>query len=146
MRSVTQPLKRRRRNRDGAGQTAAVLVIGAALAAALFAGGKYVVMRTPAVPLPVRVATAKPAVSQGGVRVTTAASNDEIYTGSILYMPFEGRVCHQLLFDNRNGNFTDNGTVDCLSAAYEGEDGVPRQWSSARARVISMAFRKTLGP
>jgi hypothetical protein len=82
---------------------------------------------------------------QHWVRPATAAprSAGEIYTGSVLYMPDEGRNCHQMLFDNQTGRFTDNGAVDCENAAYRGVDGnLSKQWSSARARVIADGFRQ----
>jgi len=73
---------------------------------------------------------------------TTARNAAEIYTGSVLYMPQEGRNCHQMLFDNNTGRFTDNGAVDCENAAYRGIDGnLSKQWSSTRARVIADGFR-----
>lgn len=70
------------------------------------------------------------------------ASSDEIYTGSILYMPNVNMTdtCHQWLFDNRDGSLTDNGLVDCVRAAYRGLEP-PKRWSVARAQVISSGFR-----
>jgi len=82
---------------------------------------------------------------QHWVRPATAAARNagEIYTGSVLYMPDEGRNCHQMLFDNQTGRFTDNGSVDCENAAYRGVDGnLSKQWSSTRARVIADGFRQ----
>ena len=81
---------------------------------------------------------------QHWVRPATAARNaGEIYTGSVLYLPQEGRNCHQMLFDNQTGRFTDNGSVDCENAAYRGVNGnLSMQWSSARARVIADGFRQ----
>jgi hypothetical protein len=81
--------------------------------------------------------------AQHWVRPAPVARNGgEIYTGSVLYMPQDGRNCHQMLFDNQTGRFTDNGSVDCENAAYRGVDGnLPKQWSSARARVIADGFR-----
>ena len=70
------------------------------------------------------------------------SDDDEIYTGSILYMPDMGNVCRQLLFDNQNGQFTDNGYVDCERAAYRSRMDQPKRWSAARVRVISDGFRK----
>ena len=70
------------------------------------------------------------------------ANDDELYTGSILYMPHTGNVCRQLLFDNLNGRISDNGYVDCERAAYHGADNGPKQWSVARAKVISTGFRR----
>jgi len=67
-------------------------------------------------------------------------SDEEIYTGSILYMPNDGKVCRQLLFDNQTGQLTDNGYVGCEQAAYNGIDG-PKHWTTARIRVIASGFR-----
>jgi hypothetical protein len=69
-----------------------------------------------------------------------AAKGDDIYTGSILYMPDTSNVCHQWLFDNQTGQFTDKGSVDCQEAADQSLDG-PKNWSTARIRVISTGFR-----
>jgi len=66
-----------------------------------------------------------------------APSDDEIYTGSILFTPIEGRTCHQYLFDNRTGRIRDNGNVDCERSRYAGSKNSP----VARARAISAAFR-----
>jgi hypothetical protein len=81
---------------------------------------------------------------QHWMRPATAARNaGETYTGSVLYMPQEGRNCRQMLFDNQTGLFTDNGSVDCDNAAYRGVDGnLSKQWSSNRARVIADGFRQ----
>jgi hypothetical protein len=68
-------------------------------------------------------------------------NDDEIYTGSILYMPDTSNVCHQWLFDNHNGQFRDIGYVDCERAFYQGGPDSPKQWSAARVRVISTGFR-----
>ncbi|HEX3936174.1 MAG TPA: hypothetical protein VHX43_01620 [Xanthobacteraceae bacterium] len=68
-----------------------------------------------------------------------ASKDDDIYTGSILYMPDASNLCHQWLFDNQSGRFADNGSVDCESA-YQGFDG-PKRWSAARVKVISDGFR-----
>jgi len=72
---------------------------------------------------------------------TAVADDAEIYTGSILYFPDRGSLCRQLLFDNQNGQFSDNGYVDCARAAYHGAAEQPKQWSAARVRVISTGFR-----
>jgi len=71
-----------------------------------------------------------------------ATSGDEdIYTGSILYMPDRGNGCRQIMFDNRNGQLTDNGYVDCEVAFSRSADEGPKKWSAARVRVISDGFR-----
>jgi hypothetical protein len=100
-----------------AAHTAGVIAMAALLAVGLYATGKYIAARQ-------------------------QASAGEFYTGSILYMPDEGRTCHQRLFDNRTGRFSDNGPVDCVNAAYQGASGSPKLWSAARARVISSGFRE----
>jgi hypothetical protein len=75
------------------------------------------------------------------VTAAAAASNgDDIYTGSILYMPYSSDICHQWLFNNQDGQLTDNGFVDCQRAAYRGLDA-PKRLSVARAQVISSGFR-----
>jgi hypothetical protein len=69
-----------------------------------------------------------------------AAKGDDIYTGSILYMPDTSNVCHQWLFNNQNGQFIDKGNVNCEEAANQAFDG-PKAWSAARIGVISAGFR-----
>jgi hypothetical protein len=117
--------KARPQKRDTVRQTAAVIAVGAVLGGSLFGAGEYIAARQKAAAAASAVAT---------------ASDDEIYTGSILYMPNEGRTCHQLLFDNRSGRFSDNGYVDCVNAAYR-SPSEEKQWSAARVRVISTNFR-----
>ena len=106
-------------------QSFGVVAVGAVLGTGLFAIADYFTV-------------------QHWVRPAAAARNaGEIYTGSVLYMPQEGRNCRQMLFDNHTGRFTDNGSVDCENAAYRGVDGnLSKQWSSARARVIADGFRQ----
>jgi hypothetical protein len=106
-------------------QTLGVVAVGALLGTSLFAIADYF-------------------TEQHWVRPAPAARNaGEIYTGSVLYMPPEGRNCRQMLFDNNTGRFTDNGSVDCENAAYRGVDGnLPKQWSSARTRIIADGFRQ----
>jgi hypothetical protein len=115
----------RRRPRNGSGQVWAIVTVGLFLGAGAFGISLYVAI------------TRQDAAVAG---VWTAADDDEIYTGSILYMPDSGNLCRQLLFDNQNGQISDNGYVDCDRAAYHGA-ATPKQWSAARARVISSGFR-----
>jgi hypothetical protein len=114
-------------SRDSVRHTAGVIAMGALLAVGMYATGKYIAARQQA---------------SAAQSAAAAASAGEFYTGSILYMPDEGRACHQLLFDNRTGHFSDNGSVDCVNAAYQGANGAPKLWSAARARVISSGFRE----
>jgi hypothetical protein len=67
-------------------------------------------------------------------------NDDEIYTGSILFVPNDGKICRQLLFDNRKGLINDNGLVDCAHAYYR--SATDMQVSAAgRAQIISESFR-----
>ncbi len=103
-------------------QPIVVVAIAVTLAVGAFAADKYAAAQRQAAP-----DAAEP-------------SDQEIYTGSILYMPNDGRICRQLLFNNHDGRFTDNGYVDCEGAAYRGSLDVPKQWSAARLHVISTGF------
>jgi hypothetical protein len=118
--------KSKPRRRDGKRQVLVVLTIGAAIALGLFATDQVVTERQ----------------RDNAVKAAAAAQSDEeIYTGSILYSPDDGRLCHQVLFDNQTGAFTDNGNVDCARAAYHSLNEPPKEWSVARVRVISTGFR-----
>ena len=128
----------RPRRRDSVRQIAAVVAVAVSLAGGLFAAGRYIAAR----PLVGHLATpAAGAATTKAAAAGTAVGDDDIYTGSILYMPEEGRTCRQLLFDNQTGRFSDNGYVDCVNAAYH-SPGEPKLWSAARARVISNGFRR----
>jgi hypothetical protein len=123
MNRFPRPSKIRRRSGDRRHVTI-VAAIGAVLALGGFAAESYVAARHPA------------------IAAAGAPGDDEIYTGSILYMPAEGKICRQMLFDNHTGQFSDNGYVDCERAAYHGQGGPPKEWSAARMHVISSGFRR----
>jgi hypothetical protein len=130
--------KSRKGSRDGFRQAAVVTATGVVLVAGLFAAGGYVIQqqRGPA------TVKAFMKTGPGNAKVASASGgDDEIYTGSILYIPYEGTNCRQILFDNRNGRLTDNGYVDCQSAEAQSGIGSPKQWSAARVRVIRDGFR-----
>ena len=112
-----------RRVRQGSRQVWAIVAVGVCLGASAFGMSRY-------------VAAAREAVASAG-----AATDDEIYTGTILYMPASGNACRQLLFDNQNGQFTDNGYVDCYQATARGADDISRLWSSSRSRVVKSGSR-----
>jgi len=116
-------LRARPRGGEGSRQALIVIAVGTLLAIGLLASGGYVISKHRPAP------------------VVTAVNDDEIYTGSILYIPDEGKICHQIIFDNQTGFLGDNGEVDCERAAYHGAQGTPKLWSAARARVISTGFR-----
>jgi hypothetical protein len=115
---------RRARAGGGAQQAAiAAVAIAAVLGLGALTTGQYLV-----------------AAKRQAARTYTPAKGDDIYTGAVLYMPDTGDVCHQWLFNNQNGQFTDKGNINCEEAAEQGLDG-PKAWSAARIGVISAGFR-----
>jgi hypothetical protein len=126
---LTRRSRNRLRGQGRAGQTAIMVGVGALLAAGLSATGEFEIPRS-------RLGA--------GTAVATALApgENDFYTGSILYTPREGKTCRQVLFDNQTGRLTDNGLVDCERAAYRRASPLPKQWSAARMRVISMGFRE----
>ncbi len=127
MQRSVRPAKKARRAGNRPGQVGLVLAIGVFLGLAAFGTDNYV--------------TAKKAAAKAAA-AALVASDQEIYTGSILYMLDRGDLCRQLLFDNQNGQFTDNGYVDCERASYRNPNEDAKHWSAARVRVISSGFRE----
>jgi hypothetical protein len=119
--------KARTRGRERWRQIVFLVAIASVLAMGLFAAGEFKIEQF----LP-RQSAAEPAATP---------REEEIYTGSILYLPGLGTTCRQFLFDNRNGRIQDNGLVDCEQAYYRGMGQSARQWSTPRAVVISQSFR-----
>ena len=119
MRKGQRAKKRRRRSERGR-RFAAVVAVTFLLAAGFFAATEP----------RIQLAAAKPA---------PVPSDAEIYTGSILFVPDDGRVCRRFLFDNRTGRFSDSGLVDCESAYYR-TPGTASP-SAARTLAISETFR-----
>jgi hypothetical protein len=120
MRSTsTSRSKKRARVRGRSRLMVVVASLGGVLATGLFATREIEIPRSPAA-------------------AVIMPSDDELYTGSILYMPRQGTFCRQVLFDNRTGRLNDNGLVDCESAIYRSASSTP----NARARTISAGFRE----
>jgi hypothetical protein len=71
---------------------------------------------------------------------TAEVVNGQVYVGSILFFPDSGSRCHQMYFNNRDGQFSDKGAVDCTRAAYESTKDAPKNWSVARTEVIAKGF------
>jgi hypothetical protein len=134
--TVSRRSKRRNSSSDGFRHVAVVIGFGAVLSAGLFAGGYAVQQQF--MPNLLKAFTGS---GRGGNKTASAVGSGEIYTGSILYLPYEGSNCRQLLFDNRNGRFTDKGYIDCEEASSQSGINSPKQWSAARAKVISEGFR-----
>lgn len=124
MRKYARRSKIRWRSREVQRQTVIVVAMAALLSFGLLQIGEYVAQRQ--------------RTTAGENVVAASASDDEIYTGSILFPTIKGRICHQLLFDNRTGRISDKGNVDCERAQYAAD---PKNWGASRARAISAAFR-----
>jgi hypothetical protein len=122
MRRPKQRTKRRNSRSERVRRSTAVAAVLALLAAGLFAARDVKIQLTSAKPVP-------------------TPSDDEIYTGSILFVPDDGKVCRRVLFDNRTGRLSDGGLVDCESAYYRSPNTPPAQMSVARTQAISETFR-----
>ena len=122
MRRPKQRMKRRNSRSERVRRIMAVAAVLGLLTAGLFAARDAKIELTAAKPV------AKP-------------RDDEIYTGAILYVPDDGKVCRRVLFDNRTGQLSDGGLVDCESAYYRSPNTPPAQMSVARTQAISETFR-----
>jgi hypothetical protein len=69
-----------------------------------------------------------------------AVVDGQVYIGSILFFPDSGNRCHQMYFNNRDGQYSDKGAVDCTRAIYESTKDAPKSWSVARTEVIAKGF------
>ena len=70
-------------------------------------------------------------------------SDDELTTGSIVFVPVLGNKCRQNLIDNRTWQVRENGTVPCdkaLGASSSYRAGID---SATRLGVIRDSFRKS---
>jgi hypothetical protein len=68
-------------------------------------------------------------------------NDDEIYTGSILFVPVDGDHCWQRFLDNQSGRLWDNGFVSCEAAAPHSLISQPGRYSSAgRVDAIRKGF------
>jgi hypothetical protein len=122
MRRPKQRTKRRSGRSERRRRIAAIAAVLAVLTAGLFAARET----------KIELFAAKP---------VAMPSDDEIYTGSILFVPDDGKVCRRFLFDNRNGRLSYGGLVDCDSAYYRSPNAPPAQMSVARTQAISETFR-----
>lgn len=121
MNRFERPVNKSRRKSFSLRQALVVVAVGSFLGAGALGIDRYIILQREAA-------------------AAVAPDVDVIYTGSILYTPSMGSFCRQLLFDNRNGEFADNGYVDCDTADYHSAVDGPKHWSAARVRVISNGF------
>lgn len=81
------------------------------------------------------------AAYRGNAKATIPAdvnNGEKPYTGSILFVPPRGDFCAEWKFDNRNGNMSDNGQVNCsVMAPKDPNEGL----SAMRMRSIGKAFK-----
>ncbi|MGH6768604.1 MAG: hypothetical protein ACRECO_06230 [Xanthobacteraceae bacterium] len=69
-----------------------------------------------------------------------AMTEDDLTTGSIVFVPTHGNRCRNSLIDNATWRIRDNGYVDCRTALSRNAN-VPRlNWSTARTHAIRQGF------
>jgi hypothetical protein len=71
-----------------------------------------------------------------------AATNGEVYTGSIIVVPSEGYQCWKLLLDNRTGRTWEGGYIDCDTVVEAEEKTKTWAMSAERLQQVQAAFRK----
>jgi hypothetical protein len=117
-----RPVQRLRRQRSALRQgIITALALAACLALAVLGTDEFLARRA--------AAAASAAVVDG-----------QAYIGSILFFPDSGNRCHQMYFNNRDGQYSDKGAVDCTRAIYESTKDAPKNWSVARTEVIAKGF------
>ena len=68
--------------------------------------------------------------------------DDDLATGSIIFVPILGNTCRKKLIDNATWQIRDNGLVDCRAALAQGAHGNQLGWSASRVDVIRHGFYK----
>lgn len=101
------------------------LEIGAAFVAVLISGAVFMIREAP---------------RSAPRTVAAAPADDDLTTGSIIFMPVAGDICRNHLIDNATWMIRDNGVVDCRTALAR--YAPPRRvgWSPARIDVIRAGF------
>jgi len=66
--------------------------------------------------------------------------DQDLTTGSILFVPPTGNACRERLIDNATWRIRDKGIVDCDTALARHATVKARQWSSQRVDVIRGGF------
>jgi hypothetical protein len=67
-------------------------------------------------------------------------TDDELATGSIIFVPILGNNCRKKLIDNATWQIRDSGPVDCRAALAQGAYGNQLGWSTSRVDVIRNGF------
>ena len=69
-------------------------------------------------------------------------TDDDLATGSIIFVPILGNTCRKRLIDNATWQIRDYGPVDCRAALARGAHGNELGWSTSRVDVIRHGFYK----
>jgi hypothetical protein len=72
-----------------------------------------------------------------------ATGDDDLTTGSIVFVPIHGNRCRNRLIDNTTWRIRDNGYVDCKEALAQYTTGPRLNLSAARASAIRRGFNPT---
>lgn len=67
-------------------------------------------------------------------------ADDELATGSIIFVPVLGNNCRKKLIDNATWRIRDSGPVDCRVALARGAHGNESGWSTSRVDIIRNGF------
>ena len=67
-------------------------------------------------------------------------SDDDLATGSIIFVPILGNTCRKKLIDNATWQIRDDGLVDCRTALAPGAHGNQHGWSASRVDIIRNGF------
>ena len=73
--------------------------------------------------------------------ITQSGYDNELYTGSIIFIPPTGERCWQRMLDNRDGKLWDKGYVSCDEAISQLLDSKRHGGTAVRLRKISKVFR-----
>ena len=118
-----QPAKAYRSSRSGGLQLSVAVVAGLCVAGLGLFGSKSLWL-----------AASEP------VRAAEVGPNPSLDTGAIMSVPDEGNNCRQILFNNRSGQFTDNGYVSCEQLSGWMATASLQRFPSRRLRDISNSF------
>jgi hypothetical protein len=67
-------------------------------------------------------------------------SDDDLATGSIIFVPILGNTCRKKLIDNATWQIRDSGPVDCRAALARGAHGNQLGWSASRVDLVRNGF------
>ena len=81
----------------------------------------------------------------GSIRIAANGSgyghaDDDLATGSIIFVPILGNTCRKKLIDNATWQIRDSGLVDCRAALAQNTYGKQLGWSASRVDVIRHGF------